>query len=118
MRKSGWCPETDEGCSRSVRDDRPEHPRFPHQRGVRLIRPSHRNRAPRPGEPLLKSVRQLVESVDDTVKGRLNLEQHGGRTIGGVAVRIARRLLAPAAAVWHNRVTGRALTRSLTACDH
>ena len=50
-----------------------------------LLRPSYRNRAPRPGEHLLKPVRQLIESVNDTLKGQLDLEQHGGRTIDGVA---------------------------------
>jgi hypothetical protein len=44
---------------------------------------------PRPGEPLLKSVRQLIESVNDTLKAQLDLEQHGGRTFEGVAIRIA-----------------------------
>jgi hypothetical protein len=42
----------------------------------------------RSGEPLLKSVRQLIESVNDTPKGQLGLEQHGGRTIEGVAIRV------------------------------
>ncbi|GAB1509964.1 hypothetical protein JCM33774_20050 [Actinophytocola sp. KF-1] len=64
------------------------------QRGIRLIRPSYRNRTPHPGEPLLKSIRQLIESVNDTLKGQLNLEQHGGHTIEGVGVRIAQHLLA------------------------
>jgi hypothetical protein len=88
------------------------------ERGVRLIRPSYRNRQPHPGEPLLKSIRQLIESVNDTLKGQLNLEQHGGRTIDGVGVRIAQRLLALTAAIWHNRATGQPITRSLTAYDH
>ena len=35
------------------------------------------------------SIRRLIESVDGTLKGLLNLEQHGGRTIDGVGVRIA-----------------------------
>ena len=87
-------------------------------RGARLIRPSYRNRTPHPGEPLLKSIRQLIESVNDTLKGQLNLEQHGGRTIEGVGVRVAQRLLALTAAIWHNRATGQPVTRSLTAYDH
>lgn len=69
------------------------------QRGVRLIRPSYRNRTPHPGEPLLKTVRQLIESVNDTLKDQLNLEQHGRRTIEGVGVRIAQRLRALTAAI-------------------
>src|ERR1041385_344920 len=88
------------------------------QRGVRLIRPSYRNRTPHPGEPLLKSIRQLIESVNDTFKGQLNLEQHGGRTIEGVGVRVAQRLLALTAAIWHNRATSQPVTRSLIAYDH
>jgi hypothetical protein len=44
------------------------------ERGVRLLRPSYRNRIPRPGEHLLKPIRQLIESVNDTLKGQLDLE--------------------------------------------
>jgi hypothetical protein len=88
------------------------------QRGVRLLRPSYRNRAPRPGQHLLKPIRQLIESVNDTLKGQLDLELHGGRTIDGVAARIAQRILALTAAIWHNRTTGQPTTRSLTAYDH
>jgi hypothetical protein len=32
-------------------------------------------------------LRQLIESVNDTLKGQLDLERHGGRTIQGVTVR-------------------------------
>jgi hypothetical protein len=38
---------------------------------VTLLRPSYCNRAPRPGERLLKPIRQLIESVNDTLKGQL-----------------------------------------------
>jgi hypothetical protein len=72
----------------------------------------------RAGEPMLKKVRQLIESVNDTLKGQLDLEQHGGRTIEGVAVRVAQRVLALAAAIWHNYQTGQPAKRSLTAFDH
>jgi len=88
------------------------------EREVRLLRPSYRNRTPRPGEHLLKPVRQLIESVFDTLKGQLDLELHGGRTIDGVGARIGQRLLALTAAIWHNRATGQPLSRSLTAYDH
>jgi Transposase DDE domain len=87
-------------------------------RGVRLLRPSYRNRSPRPGEHLLKPIRQLIESVNDTLKGQLDLELHGGRSIEGVTARVAQRLLAMTAAIWHNRNTGQPLTRSLIAYDH
>jgi hypothetical protein len=88
------------------------------ERGVVLVRPSYRNRPPRPGEHLLKPIRQLIESVNDTLTGQLDLELHGGRSIDGVGVRIAQRLLALTAAIWHNRATGQPITRSLIAYDH
>jgi hypothetical protein len=49
---------------------------------------------------MLKKVRQLFESVNDTLKGQLDLEQHGGRTVEGVTTRIAQRIMAMAAAIW------------------
>jgi hypothetical protein len=86
--------------------------------GIELLRPSMRGEQPRPGNHLLKGVRQLIESVNDTLKGQLNLEQHAGRTIEGVATRIAQRILAMTAAIWHNHRTGQPITRSLIAYDH
>ncbi|MEU6038655.1 hypothetical protein ABZ801_24920 [Actinomadura sp. NPDC047616] len=77
-----------------------------------------RSESARLGEHLLKPVRQLIESVNDTLKGQLHLEQHGGRTFEGVAVRVAQRILAMAAAIWHNHHTGQPVTRSLIAYDH
>jgi len=88
------------------------------RQGVTLLRPSFKREKARPGEGLLKSVRQLIESVNDTLKGQLGLEQHGGRTFEGVAVRVAQRVLAMAAAIWHNHKTGAPITRSLIAFDH
>ncbi len=72
----------------------------------------------RKGESLLKSVRQLNESVNDTLKGQLDLEQHGGRTFEGVAVRVAQRILALAASIWHKYKTGQPVIRSLIAYGH
>jgi hypothetical protein len=88
------------------------------RRGVELLRPAYRNRAPRPGQHLLAPIRQLVESVHDTLKGQLDLELHGGRSLAGVPARVAQRLLALTAAIWHNRATGQPITRSLIAYDH
>nr|WP_324839242.1 transposase [Streptomyces sp. CB01373] len=88
------------------------------QLGIELLRPSLKREKKRYGEPMLKKVRQLIESVNDTLKGQLDLEQHGGRTFEGVAVRGARRLLALAASVWHNNKIGAPVTRSLIALDH
>ncbi|MEU7073413.1 hypothetical protein AB0B30_15135 [Streptomyces narbonensis] len=81
-----------------------------------LLQPSYRK--PRPGEHLLKPIRQLIESVNDTLKGRLDLERHGARTPAGVLARVGQRILALAAAIWHNRANGTSLTRSLIANDH
>jgi len=87
-------------------------------RGITLLRPSRKDEAARGGEPLLKTIRQLIESVNDTLKGQLDLEAHGGRTFEGVAIRIAQRILAMTAAIWHNNKTGAPVTRSLIAYDH
>lgn len=88
------------------------------EQGITLLRPSRKREALRLGEPMLKKVRQLIESVNDTLKGQLDLEQHGGRTVEGVGVRVAQRVLALTAAIWHNFRTGQAVSRSLTAYDH
>jgi hypothetical protein len=47
-------------------------------------------------------MRQWIESVYDTAKGQLSLEDHGGRIPEGVWARVCQRVLALAAGVWHN----------------
>ena len=86
--------------------------------GVRVLRPAYKGEAPRPGQRLLGPLRQLIESVNDTLKGQLDLERHGGRTIQGVTARVLQRLLALTAAIWHNHKTGQPVLRSLIAYDH
>jgi hypothetical protein len=88
------------------------------ERGIQLLRPARANEATRPGTGVLKKVRQLIESVNDTLKGQLDLEQHGGRTLEGVAIRVAQRILGMTAAIWHNYQTGQPTARSLIAYDH
>lgn len=88
------------------------------EHGITLPHPSRKKEILRAGEPMLKKVRQLIESINDTLKGQLDLEQHGGRTMDGVAVRVAQRILALAAAIWHNFQIGQPINRSLTAHDH
>lgn len=88
------------------------------ERGVTMIRPAYRTEKPRPGRTLLRATRQRIESVNQTLKGQLDLEHHGGRTPAGVAVRVLQRLLAMTAAIWHNWHTGQPVMRSLTAYDH
>ena len=70
------------------------------------------------GRQYFKPLRQVIESVNDTLKGQLDLERHGGRTVDGVTVRILQRILALIAAIWHNDATGQPVMRSLMAYDH
>jgi hypothetical protein len=63
---------------------------------ARILRPDRRNEPARFGS--LGGVRQWVESAFDTLKDQLSLERHGGRTLAGLVSRVARRLLALAAA--------------------
>ena len=86
--------------------------------GVRLLRPARQGEPERAGAHLFKPLRQLIESVNQTFKGQLDLERHGGRTPVGVAVRILQRILALTAAIWHNDKTGQQPLRSLVAYDH
>ena len=57
-------------------------------------------------------------SDESTLKGQLDLELHGGRSIDGVGACIGQRILALTAAIWYNRTTGQLVTRSLIAYDH
>ena len=87
--------------------------------GVTVLRPATRTEAPRPGARFLRPLRQIIESVNWTLKGQLTLERHKGRTKAGVAARIGARLLALTAAIWHNQTTHRpGPARSLVAYDH
>jgi Transposase DDE domain len=86
------------------------------QVGVLLIRPDRRDEKHRHGN--LAGIRQWIESVNDTLKGQLDLEGHGGRTPAGVFTRIAQRLLALAAVIWHNWLINAETKRSLIAYDH
>jgi hypothetical protein len=72
--------------------------------GARFLRPDRKNEPHRHGS--LGPVRQWIESTIWTCKGQLRLEDHGARTIPGLATRIALRLLALAAGIWHNHLTG------------
>ena len=91
---------------------------FLNERGATLIRPTMAKEAPRPGASILRPLRQIIESTNDTLKGQLDLERHGGRTKIGVVTRILQRLLALTSAIWHNGLTGNRPLRSLIAYDH
>ena len=86
--------------------------------GITLVRPTRQGEQRRPGKEFLKPLRQVIESINDTLKGQLDLESHGGRTLAGVAVRVLQRILAMTAAIWHNQNIGAHPLRSLTAYDH
>ena len=63
-------------------------------------------------------LRQTIESINQTLKGQLDLERHGGHTGNGVAIRVLQRILAMTTAIWHNDKTGVPVHRSLIAYDH
>ena len=84
--------------------------------GAALARPDRADEPHRFGS--LGRWRQWIESTFDTLKDQLGLERHGGRTVPGVVVRVAQRLLALAAAIWWNWQLGVEDKRSLVAYDH
>lgn len=85
---------------------------------ITLTRPARKGERPRPGAGALRALRQVIESIFDTFKGQLDLERHGGKTFAGVTARVAQRILALTAAIWHNDRIGAPVLRSLTAYDH
>ncbi len=89
-----------------------------HDHGITLLRPARAGEAPRPGAHLFKPLRQVIESINDTFKGQLDLEHHGGHTPLGVWVRVLQRVLALTAVIWHNDHVGAPTPRSLIAYDH
>ena len=85
---------------------------------IELLRPARKGEAERAGSQLFKPLRQVIESINETFKGQLDLERHRGRTPNGVIVRVLQRILALTAAIWHNEHTGQQIMRSLTGYDH
>lgn len=83
-----------------------------------VLRPARKGETRCVAEQFFKPLRQIIESINDTLKGQLDLEHHGGRTVAGVCTRIAQRILALTAAIWHNDTIGATIKRSLTAYDH
>lgn len=88
------------------------------EHGATLIRPPFKNEAPRPGQRFLRPFRQIIESINQTLKAQLDLERHAARCLAGVAARVLQRLLALTAVIWHNEQRGQPTMRSLTAYDH
>ncbi|WP_411144374.1 IS982 family transposase [Streptomyces sp. x-80] len=88
------------------------------ERSIQLLRPTRKGEPERSGTPLFKPLRQIIESVNESLKGQLALEHHRGRTPGGVITRVMQRILALTAAIWHNDQTEQSVLRSLTAYEH
>jgi hypothetical protein len=88
------------------------------EEGLTLLRPARKGEPDRAGSRFFKPLRQTIESIFDTYKGQLNLEDHGGKTPTGVLIRVLQRILALTTAIWHNDHTGQPIKRSLLAYDH
>lgn len=86
--------------------------------GATLIRPAFKTEPARPGQRFLRPLRQIIESINQTLKAQLDLERHAARSLAGVAARVLQRLLALTAVIWHNERSGAQTLRSLTAYDH
>jgi hypothetical protein len=84
--------------------------------GAVLLRPDRADAPHQSGS--LGRVRQWIESMFQSLKGQLGLERHGGRTLAGVWVRVAQRLLALTAGIWWNWEISAPDKRSLVAYDH
>ena len=67
---------------------------------VLLARPDRKDERRRFGN--LAGMRQWIEATIGTLKDQLSLERHGGGTPAGVFARVAQRLLAMAACIWHD----------------
>lgn len=48
------------------------------QAGLHLLCPARQGEPARPGAQFFRPLRQTIESVNDTLKGQLDLERHGG----------------------------------------
>lgn len=81
-----------------------------------LLRPDRKDEKPPFGH--FGGIRQWVESIFDALKGQLGSERHGARTLEGVMARVACKLLAMAAGIWHNWTIDAPRKRSLVSYDH
>jgi hypothetical protein len=95
-----------------------EFERYLAERHLTLLRPARKGEPERAGAHLFKPLRQTIESVNQTLKGQLDLERHGAKSQAGVMARVLSRVLALTAAIWHNDQTGQPIKRSLTAYDY
>jgi hypothetical protein len=84
---------------------------------VQLVTPAKHKLGERPpGEIAKARIRLVIESVFSNLKRQMRLEDHLAKTIGGLAQRIAQRLLALTLGIFINLLTGRP-PRALVAYD-
>ena len=86
--------------------------------GIELLRPARKGEKPRTGQRFFTPLRQVIESINDTFKGQLDLERHGGKTPAGVCAASPNASSPSPAAIWHNDNLGLTVRRSLTPYDH
>jgi hypothetical protein len=60
--------------------------------GLHLMRPARHGEPERAATQFFKPLHQIIESINDTLKGQLDLGRYGGHTPAGVAVRILQRM--------------------------
>lgn len=84
--------------------------------GALVLRPSRADEPERPNPPI-GFIRQRIESIVESLKNQLRLEEHLARTPAGLVARIAARVLALCAAIHLNWQLGRP-SRALTAYQH
>jgi hypothetical protein len=84
---------------------------------VELITPQRHRLGERPPVELEKArIRLVIESVFANLKGQMRLDDHHAKTVGGLAQRIAQRLLALTLGMFCNLLAGRP-ARALVAYD-
>jgi len=84
---------------------------------VELVTPERHRLGERPPAEVVKaSIRLVIESVFSNLKRQMRLEEHLAKTLGGLAQRIAQRLLALTLGIFINILAGRA-PRALVAFD-
>ena len=84
---------------------------------VQLVTPDKHRLGERPPAEVAKArIRLVIESVFSNLKGQMRLEDHLAKTIGGLAQRIAQRLLALTLGMFINLLAGRP-ARALVAYD-
>ena len=85
--------------------------------GVELITPERHRLGERPAAEVEKArIRLVIESVFSNLKGQMRLEDHLAKTLGGLAQRVAQRLLALTLGIFINLLAGRP-ARALVAYD-